>query len=113
MRGRRCLAIEAPPAEDKLAMLSEIAQEHGVEWDISSSAANLLPSGGGAPTTLPHDTAPLPPGPGQQWAPGARSDSAPDHLPSLPASLHLPPGEEPTALQQSAGRDMHGGRPPL
>ena len=29
----RCLAIGAPDAEVKLQLLSEIAQEHGVEWD--------------------------------------------------------------------------------
>lgn len=29
----RCLAIGAPDAEVKLQLLSDIAQEHGVEWD--------------------------------------------------------------------------------
>ena len=40
----RCLAIDAPAAEDKLACLSEIAQEHGVEWDAAGAAADMLPS---------------------------------------------------------------------
>ena len=33
MFGSRCLAIGAPDAEVKLQLLSEIAQEHSVEWD--------------------------------------------------------------------------------
>ena len=40
----RCLAIDAPAAEDKLACLSEITQEHGVEWDAAGAAADMLPS---------------------------------------------------------------------
>ncbi|KAK9836864.1 hypothetical protein WJX74_009825 [Apatococcus lobatus] len=40
----RCLAVEAPPGEDKLAMLSEIAQEHGVEWDAHNAALEMLPA---------------------------------------------------------------------
>ena len=36
--------MEAPPGEDKLAMLSEIAQEHGVEWDAHNAALEMLPS---------------------------------------------------------------------
>ena len=40
----RCLAIDAPAAEDKLACLSEIAQENGVEWDAAGAAAEMLPS---------------------------------------------------------------------
>ena len=39
----RCLLIEAPSGESKLACLSEIAQDHGVEWDASVAAKDLLP----------------------------------------------------------------------
>lgn len=39
----RCLLVEAPQPEEKLATLSEIAQEHGVEWDLSAAARELLP----------------------------------------------------------------------
>ena len=46
----RCLAIDAPAAEDKLACLSEIAQEHGVEWDAAGAAADMLPSVRCSPT---------------------------------------------------------------
>jgi len=41
----RCLSIEAPPPEEKLATLSDIAQEHGVEWDAHGAASDMLPSG--------------------------------------------------------------------
>ena len=47
-------------------MLSEIAQEHGVEWDISS-AADMLPSGTSAvaaPARLPGAGSAAPPLPG-------------------------------------------------
>lgn len=39
----RCLLIEPPAAEEKLATLSDIAQKYGVEWDISAAARELLP----------------------------------------------------------------------
>lgn len=41
----RCLLVEPPQPEEKLQMLSEIAQEHGVEWDLSAAARELLPPG--------------------------------------------------------------------
>ncbi|GLC64528.1 hypothetical protein PLESTF_000175600 [Pleodorina starrii] len=37
----RCLLVEAPQPEEKLEMLSEIAQEHGVEWDLSTAAREM------------------------------------------------------------------------
>lgn len=40
---RRCLTIEPPQGEDKLSMLSEIAQEYNVEWDIERASRELLP----------------------------------------------------------------------
>ncbi|CAL5229714.1 g13088 [Coccomyxa viridis] len=41
----RCLSIEAPPPEQKLETLSDIAQEHGIEWDAAGAASEMLPSG--------------------------------------------------------------------
>ncbi|CAK0784450.1 hypothetical protein CVIRNUC_007654 [Coccomyxa viridis] len=41
----RCLSIEAPPPEEKLATLSDIAQEYGVEWDAHGAASEMLPPG--------------------------------------------------------------------
>ncbi|KXZ51714.1 hypothetical protein GPECTOR_11g162 [Gonium pectorale] len=37
----RCLLVEPPLPEDKLAMLSDIAQEHKVEWDAAAAARDL------------------------------------------------------------------------
>lgn len=31
------LSVRAPPAEKKLKLLKEIAEEHDVEWDIAAS----------------------------------------------------------------------------
>ena len=45
--------MEAPPGEDKLAMLSEIAQEHGVEWDAHNAALEMLPSDTGMQNASP------------------------------------------------------------
>ena len=41
----RCLSIEAPPPEEKLATLSDIAQEYSVEWDAHGAASEMLPPG--------------------------------------------------------------------
>lgn len=40
-----CPQVEPPQPEEKLAMLSDIAQEAGVEWDLSAAARELLPPG--------------------------------------------------------------------
>jgi uncharacterized membrane protein YgcG len=39
----KCLAVAAPDPEDKLACLSDIAQEHGVDWDANAAAQEMLP----------------------------------------------------------------------
>eukprot|EP00884_Botryococcus_braunii_P004931 jgi/Botrbrau1/14439/Bobra.0014s0085.1 len=39
----KCLAVDPPPPEEKLAMLSEVAQEFGVEWDAKRAADEMLP----------------------------------------------------------------------
>ncbi len=39
--------MEPPQPEDKLAALSDIAQEAGVEWDVAAAARELLPAGVG------------------------------------------------------------------
>jgi hypothetical protein len=39
------MQVEPPQPEEKLAMLSDIAQEAGVEWDLSAAARELLPPG--------------------------------------------------------------------
>lgn len=64
--GFRCLAIDAPAPEDKLATLSDIAQEYGVEWDTHRAAADMLPSGppsGPSPPMFPQGGPGVPPGP--------------------------------------------------
>ena len=58
----RCLSIEAPPPEEKLATLSDIAQEHSVEWDAAGAASEILPSA--APPGFGQG------GPGQDGPPG-------------------------------------------
>lgn len=72
----RCLLVEAPPPEDKLAMLSDIAQEHSVGpefWDASAAARDMLPSHA-MPSVVPMPLV----GGGQQY-------SSTGLLPSVPA----------------------------
>ena len=47
-RGRycRCLAIGAPDAEVKLGLLSDIAQEHSVEWDSHRAHQEMITGNG-------------------------------------------------------------------
>ena len=40
----RCLAVDAPSPEEKLTWLSDIAQEHSVEWDAHAAALEMLPA---------------------------------------------------------------------
>lgn len=40
----RCLAVDAPSPEEKLSWLSDIAQEHSVEWDAHAAALDMLPA---------------------------------------------------------------------
>lgn len=40
----RCLAVDAPGPEEKLTWLSDIAQEHSVEWDAHAAALEMLPA---------------------------------------------------------------------
>ena len=40
----RCLAVDAPAPEEKLSWLSDIAQEHSVEWDAHAAALEMLPA---------------------------------------------------------------------
>ncbi|PNW77413.1 hypothetical protein CHLRE_10g435400v5 [Chlamydomonas reinhardtii] len=55
----RCLLVEAPQPEEKLAMLSEIAQEGGVEWDLAAAAREMgVMAPGGA---MQAGAMPLPP----------------------------------------------------
>lgn len=90
----RCLSIEAPPPEEKLETLSDIAQEHGVEWDAAGAASEMLPSG--APPGFGQGGPSGQGGPPGQWGrPGPRGGNsgggfgmgtssgppaAPDHL---------------------------------
>ncbi len=67
----RCLSIEAPAPEDKLATLSDIAQEYGVEWDAHTAAKDMLPSG-----------PPPPPNPSGAWGAGAGGGPPPGGFPS-------------------------------
>ena len=62
----RCLSIEAPPPEEKLATLSDIAQEYGVEWDAHGAASEMLPPGGPPGFADGHGS---PGGPGQWGGP--------------------------------------------
>ena len=36
--------MDAPSPEEKLSWLSDIAQEHGVEWDAHAAALEMLPA---------------------------------------------------------------------
>lgn len=36
--------MDAPAPEEKLSWLSDIAQEHGVEWDAHAAALEMLPA---------------------------------------------------------------------
>ena len=38
------LSVRAPPAEKKLTLLKEIAEEHGVDWDPAESETELFKS---------------------------------------------------------------------
>lgn len=102
----RCLLIEAPPPEEKLAMLSEIAQEHAVEWDASAAARELLPhptpmaplappmgSGSGAVAYVGGFTPPLP----QQYAAAPPPHGFPPH----------PPSQQYTNANQAAAAAAH------
>jgi hypothetical protein len=42
---RRCVSVEAPDPAAKLELLSEIAQEHQVEWDADLARREMLPGG--------------------------------------------------------------------
>lgn len=73
----RCLSIEAPAPEDKLATLSEIAQEYGVEWDAHRAARDMLPA-----VVPPGEGVPAAPGfppsnPSGAWGAGAGGDHPP------------------------------------
>ena len=46
---RRCLTLQPPSPEDKLATLSDIAQEYSVEWDAHAAATEMLPPSGAQP----------------------------------------------------------------
>ncbi|GIL93984.1 hypothetical protein Vretimale_262 [Volvox reticuliferus] len=50
----RCLLVEAPQPEEKLEMLSEIAQAYGVEWDLSAAARDMGVGAAGPSGQLPH-----------------------------------------------------------
>ena len=61
-----CLLVEAPAPDVKLAALSEIAQEHGVEWDAAKAAREMLPPAQpqAMPSPPPHGDFHAPPGGG-------------------------------------------------
>lgn len=82
----RCLSIEAPPPEDKLATLSDIAQEYGVEWDAHTAARDMLPSG-------PPPGIPPPPGnPSGAWGAGAGGGPPTGPPGGPPGGFHGTPG---------------------
>uniref|UniRef100_A0A7S0RFP5 IST1 homolog n=1 Tax=Chlamydomonas leiostraca TaxID=1034604 RepID=A0A7S0RFP5_9CHLO len=89
----RCLLVEPPQPEEKLAMLSEIAQEQGVEWDLATAARDLLPQG-----AHPGAAVPAPPGPGLATQGGAGAAAAP--MP--PPGMMPPPGGMSMDPQQAA-----------
>lgn len=70
----RCLAVDAPSPEEKLSWLSDIAQEHSVEWDAHAAALEMLPAekqgGYGPPGGGPSFSAG---GPGFGTGPGSSS----------------------------------------
>ncbi len=89
----RCLTVEPPNNDDKLAMLSEIAQQHGVEVDLERMRRELLPSTGPYMAMPPPQQPPqqqqqqMPPAmaPGMQLPPQA---STPSFFPA-PAVVHV------------------------
>ncbi|GAB4821969.1 hypothetical protein N2152v2_009015 [Parachlorella kessleri] len=62
-----CLVIEAPPPQEKIKLLAEIAAEHGVEFDEAAAAADML-TGAAPPSTA---AAPFPVGVGVADGPAA------------------------------------------
>eukprot|EP00798_Chlamydomonas_sp_ICE-L_P030280 gene30280-35268_t len=72
-----CLLLETPPPEEKLAALSDIAQEHGIEWDMAAAARdlNIMTPGASVPTppTDPPITGPGGGDPSFQGPPGGPS----------------------------------------
>ena len=87
----RCLSIEAPPPEEKLATLSDIAQEYGVEWDAHGAASDMLPSG-----AAPHGYQAGHGGPpGEQWGgpPGGGGNSGGGYGMGAPPA-RSPPGPD-------------------
>mmetsp|Transcript_6291 Transcript_6291/g.13847 ORF Transcript_6291/g.13847 Transcript_6291/m.13847 type:complete len:425 (-) Transcript_6291:697-1971(-) len=90
----RCLLVEPPQPEDKLAALSEIAQEHGVEWDLSAAARDMLPNVGPAPGALAV--------PGQHGVPGHAVPGMPGMPPGAPGASYLDAQQAALAAAQAA-----------
>ena len=42
MNFRRCLAIIAPNPQEKLSMLSQIAEEHGMAFDVDKFSSDFI-----------------------------------------------------------------------
>lgn len=89
------LQVEPPQPDEKLQMLSEIAQEHGVEWDLSAAARELLPPG-----TMP-DGRVVPPS-------ASLLASVSNQPPPMPQQQAPPPQQQvgtahPSCLQCTAG----------
>jgi len=101
----RCLLIEAPPPEDKLSLLSEIAQEHGVgpeHWDASAAARDMLPSHA-APPLIPM---PLGVGPGvQPYGEGLMPPPVPS--PPPPCAGYGGPSQQYSDANQAAAAAAH------
>ncbi|KAG2432977.1 hypothetical protein HXX76_008705 [Chlamydomonas incerta] len=102
----RCLLVEAPQPEEKLAMLSEIAQENGVEWDLAAAAREMgvMAPGG----SVQAGAMPLPPltasghsisggggaGPAAIAGPGGGHPGLPHHGGMAPVAVAPPPQQQ-------------------
>ncbi|KAK9830637.1 hypothetical protein WJX81_008095 [Elliptochloris bilobata] len=65
----RCLTVQPPSPEDKLATLSDIAQEYAVEWDAHAAAQEMLPPPSAQPRYPGGPVGMMQPPVVPQWAP--------------------------------------------
>ncbi|GMH36770.1 hypothetical protein BSKO_04643 [Bryopsis sp. KO-2023] len=99
MNLRRCLAVDAPEPEDKLTLLSQIAEEQQVDFDIEGYSQTIymsdpraeklmaLSGGIGGGVKEPEPTIPSTPAP----QPSAHPDGPPPSIRFAPAAAASPP----------------------
>ncbi|KAL6756823.1 regulator of Vps4 activity in the MVB pathway-domain-containing protein [Haematococcus lacustris] len=113
----RCLLVEPPQPEDKLATLSDIAQEAGIEWDMAAAANDMLPPGSrpgdhpppGMPPTGPRG-AEQARGPPPAFAHPEQPEAQPGQRSPPPDYAQPPPGQ--VARNHTAPYGFTPGGPP-